>query len=352
MAEKRTTPAGEPGTAVPKARAADLDPDRADRSPDRADQSAGRAGPDRADTGGSGAAAAAGEGGAPPGAGRASRAKPARSAGPATTPAGKPARKAAGKAAKPSGEPAGPAEPAVPAESAAATGSWKAPAGPGGPAAASPAQTGGRSGPAAPGAWAAAVWEARDRPDQPLQAIAELAVAEIGPRAAVWVAWLRRTYPGAPDHGIARLAAYQAGRLGRVSALAAATRSGIALRLPASAWVAATLVLRTAAAYGHDPTDPRRGTELLELLNRQPGRGHQGSDPTVALAARLGLRALLARLGPRRGAGAGLVRVATAAADNTDTIQRLAHRAARFYRAGNRSSTTASSESISSRNSP
>jgi hypothetical protein len=335
MAEKRTTPAGEPGTAVPKARAADPDPDRADRSPDRADQSAERAGPDRADTGRSGTAAAAGEGGAPPGASRASRAKAARSAGPATTPAGKPA----GKAAKPSGKPATSAEPAVPA-------------GAGGLEAASPAQAGGRPGPAAPGAWAAAVWEARDRPDQPLQAIAELAVAEIGPRAAVWVAWLRRTYPGAPDHGIARLAAYQAGRLGRVSALAAATRSGIVLRLPAWAWMAATLVLRTAAAYGHDPTDPRRATELLELLNRQPGRGHQGSDPTVALAARLGLRALLARLGPRRGAGAGLVRVATAAADNTDTIRRLAHRAARFYRAGNRSSTTVSSESISSRNSP
>jgi hypothetical protein len=74
-------------------------------------------------------------------------------------------------------------------------------------------------------------------------------VAELGPRAAAWAGWLRRTYPGAPPYGIARLAARQARR--HSYALAAVQVSGalaVVLHLPATTWVRATLVLRIATA--------------------------------------------------------------------------------------------------------
>jgi hypothetical protein len=193
---------------------------------------------------------------------------------------------------------------------------------------------------AVPGAWTAAVREALSQPGQPPQRLAELAVAELGPRAAAWARWLRDTYPDPPAHGIARLAAHEARQLGR--ALALATAGGpvaAALSLPAIVWVRAALVLRIAAAYGHDPADPQRAADLLTLLDLGTG---QGRRRLLGLAAtRIG-----ARVTPAFVAFRMLVSV------GDDQFDRLAGRAARFYRQGSQDRTSASSASTSSPNRP
>jgi hypothetical protein len=201
-------------------------------------------------------------------------------------------------------------------------------------------------------------------------------VAELGPRAAAWAVWLRATYPDPSPHGIARLAVRDARRAGW--ALAVAEAGGpvaVAVSLAAGAWVRGMVVLRIAAAYGHDPADPRRARELLELLglaHPSPARPvGQPARPPVGLtqvavrlvATRLAVRAV----GLRGSLAAAAVRVLIAASDHPDRLSQLADRAARFYRAapagagaapagagqpGRASSTRASSESISARNSP
>jgi hypothetical protein len=206
-------------------------------------------------------------------------------------------------------------------------------------------------------------------------------VAELGPRAAAWAVWLRATYPDPSPHGIARLAVRDARRAGWGLAVAEAGGPvAVAVSLAAGAWVRGMLVLRIAAAYGHDPTDPRRARELLELLGLahpsparpsparpvgQPARPvGQLARPPVGLtqvavrlvATRLAVRAV----GLRGSLAAAAVRVLIAASDHPDRLSQLADRAARFYRAapagagqpGRASSTRASSESISARNSP
>jgi hypothetical protein len=176
--------------------------------------------------------------------------------------------------------------------------------------------------PAAPGAWTAAVREALSQTDQPPQRLAELAVAELGPRAAAWAGWLRDTYPDPPAHGIARLATHQAREAGW--ALAFAEAGGpvtAALSLPAAAWVRATMVLRIAAAYGHDPADPQRAADLIELLDFATPHGRRR---LVGFAA--------ARFGVRRTLARAAVRMLLAAGDHGEQIERLAHRAVRFYR--------------------
>jgi hypothetical protein len=177
---------------------------------------------------------------------------------------------------------------------------------------------------AAPGGWAEAAWEALRDPDRPAHRLAELAVAELGPRAAAWADWLRRTYPGAPALGIARLAAQQARR--QHWALLATEVAGPlapALHLPGIAAVHALLVLRTAAAYGHDPTDPARAAELLDLL----GLGEDASwfDRLSMVGTALGRVGLRHRL-------AGAVRLALTFGEEHDHLERLAHRAALRYR--------------------
>ena len=165
-----------------------------------------------------------------------------------------------------------PEEPALPAQPAAAG---------------QPSSVSSR-GPAAPGAWAAAIWDA----------------------------WLRATYPDAPAGGIARLATRQAARYGwALTALELGGPVAAPVQLSALAWVRATLALRIAAAYGHDPTDPRRADELLELLQLTPAAdepsaeaapegGPQAPDPgeplrTVSRRLGAGLY-LVGRLRPRR----------------------------------------------------
>lgn len=206
-------------------------------------------------------------------------------------------------------------------------------------------------GPAAPGAWAAAIWDAVRHLGQPPERLAQLAVTELGPRAAAWVAWLRATYPDAPAGGIARLATRQAARYGwALTALELGGPVAAPVQLSALAWVRATLALRIAAAYGHDPTDPRRADELLELLQLTPAAdepsaeaapegGPQAPDPgeplrTVSRRLGAGLY-LVGRLRPRRrgNPASRAVRTYLSASEQNDGLDRLAHRAMLRYRA-------------------
>lgn len=208
----------------------------------------------------------------------------------------------------------------------------------------------------APGAWAAAAWDALRRFGQPPERLAELAVAELGPRAAAWVAWLRQTYPGAPAAGIARLAARQAARYGlALTALEVGGPVAAPAYLSASAWVRASLALRIAAAYGHDPTDPRRALELLELLQLADDPAEQAEDrerlsvageaeqPDGGRGRGLSLEQAFRRLNvglylfglfrPRRGNPLNTaVRALLAASEQSDALDRLAHRAIARYR--------------------
>lgn len=190
-----------------------------------------------------------------------------------------------------------------------------------------------------PGAWTAAAWDAVRHLGRPPDQLAELAVADLGPRAAAWVGWLRETYPGAPAYGITRLAARQAARSGlALTALKAGGPLTVPVHLSATAWVRATLVLRIAAAHGYDPTDPRRAAELLDLLDlspTHPGTADEAPEPGRS-AGRIGLvaYALTWFRRPRRTPVVTAVRLLLAASEHSDSLDRLAHRAIRRYRTG------------------
>ena len=222
------------------------------------------------------------------------------------------------------------------------------------PAPQTPAWRAGFESTAIPGAWLDAAWDALRRPDQPPQRLAGLAVAELGPRAAAWSGWLRRTYPDPPLHGLVRLALHDATRISWGLALAEAGGPLVApVRLIGSAWIRATVVLRVAAAYGYDPADPRRADDLIELFGLNPELSGDlvSMSRVTGAAGQLGLvRTVISRLGLRKGVSAGAVRALIAVSEHEDQLTKLAYRAVRYYRPGKAASTEASSESTSSRN--
>jgi hypothetical protein len=178
--------------------------------------------------------------------------------------------------------------------------------------------------------------------------LAVAAVDAMGPQARDWARDLRAAYPTADARGLTRLATVRFTRMARVAAVTSAAAGALApaAELVGLAWVHSALVLHVAAAHGRDPTEPARAAELLVLLEVHPSldaargavadadaaRAGEAPEPTrliaavVARARRWGLRRLARRLAP--GAG-GLLALAQA----TDATNRLAHRAARHYRA-------------------
>jgi len=98
--------------------------------------------------------------------------------------------------------------------------------------------------------------------------LAVAAVRAVGPRAREWVSRARDAYPSAPGDALARLAARQFTRAGRLRTVAGAIAGSYAptLLLGTSAFTHAELILHVAAAYGQDPTDPRRAAELLVIM--------------------------------------------------------------------------------------
>jgi hypothetical protein len=138
-------------------------------------------------------------------------------------------------------------------------------------------------GPAAPEvprteAWAKIVADPGHAPE--LLALA--ATQTIGPRAREWARRISADYPAATPDAVARLAVAQFTRAGGVSSVFAAVAgsySPFAL-LGANAFTYAELILHVAAAYGQDPTDPRRAVELLVLTGVHPS----AEDAEAALA--------------------------------------------------------------------
>jgi hypothetical protein len=113
--------------------------------------------------------------------------------------------------------------------------------------------------------------------------LALAAVQTIGPRAREWVRTIREQYPTAADDALARLAAQQFTRFGTLSSIFGAVAGSYApvALLGAAALTHAELVLHVAAAYGLDPADERRATELLVLTRVHPS----AADAEAAMAA-------------------------------------------------------------------
>jgi hypothetical protein len=128
-------------------------------------------------------------------------------------------------------------------------------------------------------AWAQLIADPGHAPE--LLALA--AVQTIGPRAEEWARRTRESYPTATDAGLARLATRQFTRFGGMSSVlgaAAGSYAPLAL-LGCAALTHAELILHLAAAYGLDPTDEERATDLLVLTRVHPTR----DDAEAALRA-------------------------------------------------------------------
>jgi hypothetical protein len=117
-------------------------------------------------------------------------------------------------------------------------------------------------------AWAKLIADPRHAPE--LLALA--AVQTIGPRARDWADRIRAAYPAAQDQAIARLATNQFSRAGSLTSIAGAVAGSYApaALLGTAAVAHAQLTLHLAAAYGKDPTDPKRAAELLVIVGVHP----------------------------------------------------------------------------------
>ncbi|GIF76547.1 hypothetical protein Asi02nite_60650 [Asanoa siamensis] len=93
------------------------------------------------------------------------------------------------------------------------------------------------------------------------------AVRRLGPEAHEWLMRIRAERPGVPPDALADIAAKKFVNLARLSgAVSGATGiAGAVLDVGVLAWNQARMVLHIAAAYGVDPRDPERATDLLVL---------------------------------------------------------------------------------------
>jgi uncharacterized protein (DUF697 family) len=107
----------------------------------------------------------------------------------------------------------------------------------------------------------------RTNPARAPELLAVAAVHRLAPEARLHTDWLRTTYPAASNDGLARLAAQEFVRKARAQGTlagligpAAVLAETVTLTL-----LQARMVLRIAAAYGHNPSAPVRAAELLVL---------------------------------------------------------------------------------------
>nr|WP_296073451.1 EcsC family protein [uncultured Actinoplanes sp.] len=93
------------------------------------------------------------------------------------------------------------------------------------------------------------------------------AVRRLGPEAVAWAERTRAARPGLTSDALADLAIKRFTNLARISgAVSGATGlPGAVLDVGVLAWNQARMVLHIAAAYGQDPTQSERATELLIL---------------------------------------------------------------------------------------
>lgn len=97
--------------------------------------------------------------------------------------------------------------------------------------------------------------------------LALAAVRRLGPEARDWVAGTRAERPDLDADAVADLATKKFVTYARLSGAAsgAAGLPGAVVDVGILAWNQARMVLHIAAAYGHDPTDADRATDLLVL---------------------------------------------------------------------------------------
>jgi hypothetical protein len=181
---------------------------------------------------------------------------------------------AAGSAAASAGAPAGGADDGPPRAPYVAPGPpWTPPAQPSQPlegelagegvaASAAPSPDGVDDGPPA-GLWA----RMRADPEYAPEHLALEAVTRIGPKMVLELQKLRAQNPGAPPEAIASMVAYRYTNHARLSGAVsgAVGIAGAVLDIGVLAWTQAKMVLLIAVAFGHDPADPERATELLVL---------------------------------------------------------------------------------------
>lgn len=93
------------------------------------------------------------------------------------------------------------------------------------------------------------------------------AVRRLGPEAHEWGMRTRAQRPGIPPDALADLAVRKFVNLARLSGAAAGATgiAGAVVDVAVLAWNQARMVLHVAAAYGVDPREPERATDLLVL---------------------------------------------------------------------------------------
>jgi hypothetical protein len=195
-----------------------------------------------------------------------------------------------------------------------------------------------------------------DHPGYAPELLALAAVDALGPAAQAWVERTRAAYPAATPDALAHLATRKFVRLAGAGGAASATIGlfGPLAELVAVSWAQAGLVLRLAAAYGEDPTDPDRAIDLLVLAKAHPDddsaraaltaarQAGPGSDQPLQRVAEAAWR-LAVPFAVQTGGSVALRLVAglmpgaailTAAARGSATVERLGARAVARYRPG------------------
>jgi len=114
----------------------------------------------------------------------------------------------------------------------------------------------------------AGLWEKmKADPQYAPEHLALEAVRRLGPEAHAWQERTRMQRPGIPPDALADLAVKRFVNLARLSgAVSGATGiAGAVVDVGVLAWNQARMVLHVAAAYGVDPREPERATDLLVL---------------------------------------------------------------------------------------
>lgn len=197
----------------------------------------------------------------------------------------------------------------------------------------------------------------RAEPSYAFETIARAAVDVHGPAAAKWVAEKQKV--GYSPDQLARSAVKANANLARVEG-AVLGIGGFITAVPdmaVFAWILARDVIFVSAAYGYDPTDPRRAAEVLVVTgvydtveHAQDALDKQGERLAVALA-RNQIEQVTTSSGPQRSVGNKLARFAAkraarrfggrmipglgavlGAIDHGQTARRIGLQAIDFYR--------------------
>lgn len=137
------------------------------------------------------------------------------------------------------------------------------------------------------------------------------AVRIIGPRAVAWVEYVRTVQPHLSPDDLATVAAKKFANIAALSGAVsgAAGLPGAVVDFGVLAWNQSRLVLHVAAAYGVDPRDPERATDLL-VLQQVHGAVEAARTALGVASGRASVGAAAAKLGGGKALGRLTVRLA------------------------------------------